>query len=75
MTDLPPVRDWAGHIVWRLVVSAGELTCLDCGETIPAGARYCWRCVDDEGKPDAKRNPRLVLTESYLKTDEYERSG
>lgn len=69
------VRDWAGHVVWRVTVPSGEQTCLDCGETLPVGAEYCWRCVgddDDDAASAAKHNPRLVATTSYLRPGEYE---
>lgn len=56
-------------------VTAGELTCLGCGETFQPGKR-CYRCGSDE-KGKAKRVhllPPAVPTVSYLKNDEWERA-
>lgn len=71
---LEPVRDCNGHVVWRIKVAPGEMTCLDCGETTIHD--YCIRCAAENelSRQAARKTARLVPTESYLKPDEYERT-
>lgn len=79
VSDLPPVRDVHGHVVWRVKVAGErERTCLDCGETTTD--EYCLRCVA-EAEISQRHNlasnigRRLVPTVSYLKPEEYERTA
>ena len=74
MSHLPPVRDVHGHVVWRVTVAPGEKTCLDCGDTTMGD--YCVRCAgeNDMTHHQARAAARLVPTESYLKSGEYERT-
>lgn len=72
-TSRPP-RDVDGRPVWRVrVAGAGELTCLDCGETTTED--YCPRCADlvHFDYRIAKQAARLVPTLQYLREGEYER--
>ncbi len=77
--DLPPVRDVHGRVVWRVrITSPQEMTCTVCGETTTE--EYCIRCAA-EAEINLQRNPasqvgrRLVPTLSYLRENEYERTG
>lgn len=70
-----PVRDHAGHTVWRVRVAPGERTCLGCGDTFHAGD-FCLRCnTDEDGKPlrDHRLRPPSVPTLSYLRSGEREK--
>ena len=74
MTDLPPVRDCHGHVIWRIKVAPGEKTCLECGETTTDD--YCLRCsaeADVNQRYQKIKAGRLVPTMSYLKPEEIER--
>jgi len=69
------VRDLHGHVVWRVRVAPGEMTCLDCGETTSARDSYCVRCAaDDQQQQNSGGAGRLVPTLAYLRDGEYERS-
>lgn len=70
---LEHVRDCHGHVVWRVRVTPGEMTCLDCGETTIDA--YCWRCAGEQDLDfrEAIEQARLVPTVSYLKPEEIER--
>ena len=80
---MPPVRDCEGHVVWRVRVTANEMTCLDCGEiathshdSVGNPLTYCPRCttdeeLDGEERLDLRRNARLVPTMSYLREGEW----
>lgn len=63
-----PVRDHAGHVLWRVRVAPGEVTCLACGDTRPARQRVCYRCNEDDDDP----TPPSVPTVSYLRQNEFE---
>ena len=76
VTDLPPVRDCAGHVVWRVrLASVEERTCLDCGETTLED--YCLRCADEQemSHQGSIQAGRVVRTVDYLREREYERTG
>jgi hypothetical protein len=65
------VIDAEGHVVWRVRVVPGELTCTGCGEVAMGGS--CPNCSsDDEGNRYGHNPPPLVPTESYLYPGEYE---
>ena len=67
---LPPVRDHAGHIVWRVRVAPNEMTCLACGDVAMQGR--CVRCSMTDDAEIAASTP-LVPTLSYLQDGEWER--
>ena len=77
MTDLPPVRDVHGSVVWRVrITSPQEMTCTVCGETTVA--EYCIRCAAEaeaNHRYAVRKAGTLVPTLSYLKPGEYERNG
>jgi predicted amidophosphoribosyltransferase len=59
-------------------VAKGERTCLGCGETFSRG--ICPRCgLPEPGEKGGKRRedrlPPTVLTESYLRPEEYRLLG
>ena len=67
-TEMPPVRDCEGHVVWRVRVAPGEKTCLACGEV--AINNRCVRCsLTDDGQV-ADATP-LMPTVSYLREGEW----
>lgn len=82
---MPPVRDCEGHIVWRVRVTANEMTCLDCGEiathshdSVGNPLTYCPRCTTDEELDGEGRlavrlrsAARMVPTVSYLREGEW----
>lgn len=55
----------------RVKVIPGEMTCLGCGDTFPAGA-YCWRCAGSANGTDTGKRPPSVPTASYLRPEEME---
>lgn len=70
------VRDCDGHVVWRVKVTPGELTCTACGETFPGNWSGCPRCTGDEpdrssGLGSRYRRTPAVPTVSYLHEGEY----
>lgn len=76
--ERPPVKDHAGHAVWRVRVGPGEVTCANCGETWPpallvgvhgdndsvGGGQRCYRCGSH----------RLHPTLDYLQDSEWEKT-
>jgi hypothetical protein len=69
-----PVRDLHGWTVWRVRVTAGELTCQGCGETFAAG-EVCPRCGLMENGVRRRELPPAVETVSYLRDGEWEMGG
>jgi len=65
---------------WRVRVTRGELTCLECGETYPPHWHGCPRCPSRDETRDAEidcwsvAQARSVPTISYLLAGEYEES-
>lgn len=66
-----PVRDHNGHVVWRVRVGPGEMTCLGCGETFGRQQR-CPVCTLDEAGKRTDVRPPAVETLSYLREGEWE---
>ena len=68
MIDMAPVRDCEGHIVRRVRVPRGELTCVQCGETTTEN--YCTRCSLDEDGRRKRGAGTLIPTMDYLSEDD-----
>lgn len=70
--NLPPVLDWKGNKIWYVgVQSVNELTCLDCGNTVPELETFCAICRGAEFRKDSPTGRNLVPTLSYLLGGEY----
>lgn len=70
--NLPPVIDWEGNKVWYIdVQSVNELTCLDCGNTVPEGECFCAICRGSDFHRDAPTGRNLIPTLLYLLDGEY----
>ncbi len=69
---LPDVRDWKGNKVWFVTLqSLREKTCLDCGNVVPEGDKFCAICRGPDFRRDAKTGRNLIYTISYLKSGEF----
>lgn len=57
----------------EIFVAQGEMTCLDCGETVSQRDGFCPRCRGDDPNSFAQTGTNLVPTLSYLRKGEYTR--